>query len=232
MTLEITVTSTGERAKLSPEAEALLLKPVPILPWVEDAYRVTTAQAAPGRWFVVFVRPTHGTPERVERYGHRLGLSSYWPKRVRLVIRGRGQKRRSVAQPTPLMNRYVLMSLPERDPPFGLLTSQEGRFQGVCGFLSNAAGPVEVPIDVVDRLKDRERDGEFDETIKRGRKTVSRLPPWCQVNEIVRIASGPFVGLTAMVEEHMGTGKLKVGVMLFGSSTPIDMGLEQLAPLG
>lgn len=230
---EVIVESTGEIVTLSDEAAALMAKPVPIMPFVEDVYSVTTSEPEQGkRWYVVFVRPTHDAPERVERYGKRFGFRSYWPKRVRMVKRGKGQKQRLVPAAAPLMNRYVLMQMPEREPPFGILTGHEGKFNGVCGFLGNSYGPIHVPADLVERLQAREREGEFDETVKRGRRAFAKLPHWAAPGEIVKVSSGPFSGLQGIVESHTAAGRLEVGIILFGQSNSVDMGLEQIAAFG
>lgn len=50
--------------------------------------------------------------DRVRDFVFRQELVAYWPRQIRIRIRGRGDRRKKVAVATPLFQRYVLVHLP------------------------------------------------------------------------------------------------------------------------
>lgn len=115
---------------------------------------------------------------------------------------------------------------------FGALTTHEGRFNGVAGWLSSVMGPVSVADSMVETVVSRERNGEFDATARKGRKRVSKLPDWIFIGSFVRIVRGPFASFLGLIEEvDEVKERLKVSVSIFGRDTLTEMALDQVAEL-
>jgi len=223
----------------------------PDFPLIEDSYEI----AAPGKaWFVLSISPMVGAPERVRRFAARKGLKVYWPRRIRLLVRGRGARRRKYASVASLYPRYVLVHMlakgtllptletmdgkPAGEPsmgqpyaaPFGMLTTHEGRFNGVASYLDNAAGPVPIADVLIERIVERERAGEFDATARKGKRRVSKLPEWLFVGAFVRLTDGPFASFPGLVEEvDEVKERIKASVSIFGRATPVELDVAQVA---
>ena len=166
-----------------------------------------------------------------------------------MVSRGRGERKRDVPVVSTLFPRYVLVHLPadpmstgakrssaerhRNSPAVGLLTGHEAKFNGVAGLVSTCGRPVSVPDALVERIVVRERAGEFNRTVRdeRGR-AVSKLPDWMRPGALVNVASGPFADFPGEIEEvDAAAGRLKVGVMIFGRLTPVELGVADVASL-
>lgn len=223
----------------------------PDFPLIEDSYEI----AAPGKvWFVLCISPMAGAPERVRRFAARKGFKVYWPRRIRLLVRGRGARRRKYASVASLYPRYVLVHMPAKgtllpaletmdgksvgEPgmgqpyaaPFGMLTTHEGRFNGVANYLDNAAGPVPIADVLIERVLERERAGEFDATSRKGKRRVSKLPEWLFVGAFVRLTDGPFASFPGLVEEvDEIRERIKASVSIFGRATLVELEVAQVA---
>lgn len=223
----------------------------PDFPLIEDSYEIAAAGKA---WFVLCISPMAGAPERVRRFAARKGFKVYWPRRIRLLVRGRGARRRKYASVASLYPRYVLVHMPAKgtllpaletmdgkpagEPgmgqpyaaPFGMLTTHEGRFNGVASYLDNAAGPVPIADVLIERVIERERAGEFDATARKGKRRVSKLPEWLFVGAFVRLTDGPFASFPGLVEEvDEIRERIKASVSIFGRATLVDLEVAQVA---
>lgn len=219
----------------------------PDCPLIEESYTISVPDRA---WFVVIVGPTASARERVRKYAGRLGFKSYWPRSVRLVGKGRGDKRKQVPVVQPLFHQYLLVHMPanvvpanpklrpdaERrrvSPAFSCFTSHEAKFHGVSDLVAVSGHPLAIPDVLVERIVDRERRGEWNLTFRNeDGKVVAALPPWLFVGEIVKVTEGPFAAFPGVVEEiDCAKRRLKVAVSIFGRATPVELDIAQVGQL-
>lgn len=89
----------------------------------------------------------------------------------------------------------------------------------VIGFLGSKGTPVPLSPDEVDRVHSQVVEG-----VERPRPSVT-----FQVGEIVRVIDGPFESFSGQVEEiNEEQARLKVTVLIFGRSTPVDFEYSQV----
>ena len=85
---------------------------------------------------------------------------------------------------------------------------------GVTGFIGLGKKPTPLPKEEVDNILKRAEEAQ----VKPRPKTIF------EKNEQVRVTEGPFVNFNGTIEEiHPEKGKLKVSVLIFGRSTPVEL---------
>jgi len=85
---------------------------------------------------------------------------------------------------------------------------------GVTGFIGLGRKPMPLP------------QNEVDDILKRTEETQVKPSPRVvfERGEQVRVTEGPFVNFNGTIDEvHPEKGKLKVGVSIFGRSTPVEL---------
>lgn len=85
---------------------------------------------------------------------------------------------------------------------------------GVTGFIGLGKKPVPLPQDEVDNI------------LKRTKETAAKPSPKIvfEKGEQVRVNEGPFLNFNGTIEEvYPEKGKVKVGVSIFGRSTPVEL---------
>ncbi|MEA2101572.1 MAG: transcription termination/antitermination protein NusG [Thermodesulfobacteriota bacterium] len=89
----------------------------------------------------------------------------------------------------------------------------------VTGFVGGKDNPSTIPEQEVDDLKVQMEDG--------GKTKGFR----CEyaVGDSVLVADGPFQNFTGIVDDISEKGKVRVLVSIFGRSTPVELGFEQLS---
>lgn len=96
--------------------------------------------------------------------------------------------------------------------------------RGCLGFLGSADGPMPVHEAIIEDMRLRERNGEFDYTghMDRGRGFVAK---WVRVGAWVELVNGPFSGFCGVIEEIVNPSIVKLEVHIFGRVT------RMMAPL-
>lgn len=202
----------------------------PAVPLVNEAYQID----APDRtWYVAFLAPVAASAERARRFMGRRGIQAYWPRAVVAIVRGRGPKRRMVQEVRPVFPGYVLAHVPKAASPKDHLKCDEARFHGISDLVEFAETPVTIPSALVERIVERERNGEFDSTSRKRGKVVPKLPDWLFEGAIVMVVGGPFKSFPGTVEAiDEPHARLKVAIAIFGRATPVELGLAEVRQLG
>lgn len=178
-------------------------------------------------WYVLFVAPTARSVDRVQKFTERLGVETYWPKarRQKKVPVRKGKRGKRIAYKveeviSSVLPRYVLVRLPQINPPFGVLTDDEAKFNGICGLVSTASHgePTVIADQKVEEFRAREAAGEWEKL----------LPAKAPLGSVVQITDGPFALFNAVVEEWLSEERLKVSVNIFGRPSPIELEEKQV----
>lgn len=124
-----------------------------------------------------------------------------------------GQKRKSERKFYP---GYVLVNMEMDDASWHLVNSTPR----VMGFIGGTASK---PAPITER--------EADAILRRVEAGVEQPRPKTlfEPGEMVRVADGPFADFTGVVEEvNYPKNRLQVAVTIFGRSTPVELGFDQV----
>lgn len=171
------------------------------------------------RWYVVYVTPGDESavmkliPDRVALAGleHLFG-EIVVPTEEIVELRG-GQKRKSERKIFP---GYVLVNMVMNNDSWHLIKN----IRKVKGFVG---GTAENPAPLSDR--------EVNEILLRVQEGVEKPKPKVLFSpgEVVRIIEGPFADFDGVVEDaNYEKNKLKVSVLIFGRSTPVELEFNQV----
>jgi transcription antitermination factor NusG len=190
--------------------------------------RMSVDRTAPYLWYTLSVIPQ--SQARVCQRAKELGITTYVPmSRTPPMVRKFGGRNRVVGpEVRPLMPGYVFVSLFALDPRFYLFQgSTEGKeaIHGALRLLSGPDGPMAVSEAVIEDMRLRERNGEFDLT---GLSEDGRyhIPKWAKRSTVVKFTDGPFKGFLGRVVKSLSDRLIEVSVNIFGRisnvSTPLD----------
>lgn len=171
------------------------------------------------RWYVVHAysgfenKVKLSLEDRIKREGmeDRFG-EILVPTEEVVEIRG-GQKRRSERKFFP---GYVLVRM-EMDDQTWHLVKDVPRVMGFIGGSSDRPAPIS--------------DREADQILNRVREGVEKPRPKVlfEAGEMVRVIDGPFTDFNGAVEEvNYDKSRLRVAVSIFGRSTPVELGFDQV----
>jgi transcriptional antiterminator NusG len=171
------------------------------------------------RWYVV--QAYSGFEKRVrlhlEDHIKRAGLDDQFAQILipteEVVEMRDGQKRRSERKFFP---GYVLVEMEMNDETWHLVKSVP-RVLGFIGGKSDRPAPIS--------------QKEADAILGRMQEGVDKPRPKVlfEVGEMVRVTDGPFADFSAVVEEaNYDKSRLKVSVLIFGRSTPVDLEFHQV----
>jgi len=171
------------------------------------------------RWYVVHAysgfenKVKQSMEERIKRAGmeHKFG-EILVPTEEVVEIRG-GQKRRSERKFFP---GYVLVRM-EMDDDTWHLVKEVPRVMGFIGGRSDKPAPIS--------------DREAEQILNRVQEGVEKPRPKVlfEVGEVVRVVDGPFTDFNGAVEEvNYDKSRLRVAVLIFGRSTPVELGFDQV----
>jgi len=171
------------------------------------------------RWYVVHAysgfesQVKRSLEERVQRYGMRdLFGEILVPTEEVVEMRG-GQQRRSERKFFP---GYVLVQMEMTDDTWHLVKD----VPKVMGFIG---GTGDKPAPITDR--------EADSILQRVQEGVEKPRPKVlfEPGEVVRVVDGPFNDFNGVVEDvDYEKSRLKVSVLIFGRSTPVDLEFGQV----
>ena len=171
------------------------------------------------RWYVVHAysgfesQVQRSLKERIERYGMQDKFGEILVPTEEVVEMRAGQQRRSERKFFP---GYVLVQMEMTDDTWHLVKD----VPKVMGFIGGT-GDRPAPIS----------DKEADAILQRMQEGVEKPRPKVlfEPGEVVRVTDGPFNDFTGVVEEvDYDKSRLKVSVLIFGRSTPVDLEFGQV----
>ena len=171
------------------------------------------------RWYVVqaFSQYENSVKKALQERIERAGLQDLFgeilvPSEEVVEVRD-GVKRRSERKFFP---GYVLVQVDMNDEAWHLIKS----VPRVLGFIGNSGGK---PTPISEREAEQILNRVKDSTEKPKPKTLF------DVGEVVRVCDGPFNDFTGSVEEvNYEKSRLRVAVSIFGRSTPVELGFDQV----
>lgn len=171
------------------------------------------------RWYVVHAYSGYENKVKtaIVEYVERAGLAESFgeilvPSEEVVEIRD-GKKRTSERKFFP---GYVLVQMEMSEESWHLVKSVP-QVMGFIGGTSNRPAPISQK--EVDNILQKVSDG-----VDKPRPKVVYVP-----GEVVRVVDGPFNDFEAVVEEiDYDRNKLKVSVLIFGRSTPVDLEFTQV----
>ena len=197
-------------------------------------------------WRVLCVIPSQQL--RVIERCAEAGLDAYCPMLRTIEVTRRHGPREVVR---PLMPGYLFVAIPDKGSRFdlfepdygaadhpepmpadvwaGYVADQAQRVQepilGCLGFITGPEGPMPVSDDVIQSLRDREAQGEFDLTRKSedGKFTVAR---WMRPGAFFQFIEGPFRLFTGTIIKAVNATSLLVSVNIFGRDTKMTVPMD------
>jgi len=172
------------------------------------------------RWYVVHAysgfenQVIRSLQERIERSGLSDMFSEILVPTEEVVEMRDGKKRKSCRKFFP---GYVLVKMEMNDDTWHLVKEAPK----VLGFIG---GTSEKPAPITEQ--------EADAILQRVEEGVDKPRPKIlfEPGELVRINDGPFADFNGVVEEvNYEKSRLRVSVLIFGRSTPVDLEFEQVA---
>lgn len=171
------------------------------------------------RWYVIHAYSNYESQVKrsLEERIKRAGLEKYFGKILvpteEVVEMRAGQQRKSDRKFFP---GYVLVQMELTDETWHLV-KEVPRVLGFIGGSSDKPAPI----------SDREAEAilsRVEEGVKKPRPKVL-----FEVGEVVRVIEGPFKDFNGVVEEvNYEKNKLRVSVLIFGRSTPVELDFSQV----
>ena len=171
------------------------------------------------KWYVVHAysgfeqQVKRSLEERIRRYGMEDRFDEVLVPTEEVVEMRNGKKRRSERKFYP---GYVLVKMEMDDDTWHLVKD----VPKVMGFIGGTAGK---PAPITDK--------EAETILQRVQEGAEKPKPKVLygVGEVVRIISGPFADFNATVEEvNYEKSRLRAAVSIFGRSTPVELGFNEV----
>ncbi|ADJ29002.1 transcription termination/antitermination protein NusG [Nitrosococcus watsonii] len=171
------------------------------------------------RWYVVQAfsgfeqQVKRSMEERVRRYGLQEKFGDILVPTEEVVEMREGQKRKSERKFFP---GYVLVQM-EMDDETWHLVKDVPRVLGFIGGTSDKPAPI--------------TEAEAEKILERIREGAEQPRPKVlfEPGEMVRVTEGPFTDFNGVVEEvNYEKNKLRVAVLIFGRSTPVELDFGQV----
>ncbi|WP_295434058.1 transcription termination/antitermination protein NusG [uncultured Thiodictyon sp.] len=171
------------------------------------------------RWYVIHAysgfegQVKRSLDERVRRAGLEDLFGTVLVPTEEVVEMRNGQQRKSERKFFP---GYVLVHMEMTDETWHLVKS----VPKVMGFIGGTGDrPAPIPDNQADAILKRMQDG-----VEKPRPKVLYEP-----GEVVRVVDGPFTDFNGVVEEvDYDKSRVKVSVLIFGRSTPVDLEFSQV----
>ena len=171
------------------------------------------------RWYVVHAYSNYenqvkrSLEERIEREGLQDNFGKILVPTEEVVEMRMGQQRKSDRKFFP---GYVLVQMDLTDETWHLVRDVP-RVLGFIGGSSDKPAPIS--------------DKEADAILNRVEEGVNKPKPKVlfEAGEVVRVIDGPFKDFNGVVEEvNYDKSRLRVSVLIFGRSTPVELGFGQV----
>ena len=171
------------------------------------------------RWYVVHAYSGYenhvkrGLEERIERFGMQDKFSEILIPTEEVVEMKEGTQRRSERKFFP---GYVLVNMDMDDETWHLVKDTP-KVLGFIGGTSDKPAPI--------------TDQEANNILQRVQEGVEKPRPKVlfEPGEMVRVTDGPFNDFSGVVEEvNYEKSKLRVAVLIFGRSTPVELDFGQV----
>ncbi len=171
------------------------------------------------RWYVIHAysgfekQVQRSLQERIKRAGMEDKFGEILVPTEEVVEMREGQKRKSERKFFP---GYVLVQM-ELDDDTWHLVKEVPRVMGFIGGRPDKPAPIS--------------DREAEQILNRVREGAEKPRPKVlfEVGEIVRVTDGPFTDFNGAVEEvNYEKSRLRVAVMIFGRSTPVELEFSQV----
>ncbi|BAU58946.1 transcription termination/antitermination protein NusG [Halorhodospira halochloris] len=171
------------------------------------------------RWYVIHAysgfekQVQRSLKERVKRAGMEEKFGEILVPTEEVVEMREGQKRKSERKFFP---GYVLVQM-ELDDDTWHLVKEVPRVMGFIGGRPDRPSPI--------------TDREAESILNRVREGAEKPKPKVlfEVGEVVRVTDGPFTDFNGAVEEvNYEKSRLRVAVMIFGRSTPVELEFSQV----
>jgi transcriptional antiterminator NusG len=171
------------------------------------------------RWYVVHAysgfegKVKLSLEERIERFGMQDKFGQILVPKEEVVEMKEGQQRRSERKFFP---GYVLVQMDMDDDTWHLVKDTP-KVMGFIGGTSDKPAPI--------------TNKEADAILHRVQEGVDKPKPKVlfEVGEVVRVTDGPFNDFNGVVEEvNYEKSKLRVAVLIFGRSTPVELEFGQV----
>lgn len=171
------------------------------------------------RWYVVHAysgfekRVKAAIEERIELYGQQEYFGEVLVPAEEVVEMRAGQKRKSERKFFP---GYVLVQMELNDDSWHLV-KETPRVVGFVGGTPERPAPITQR--EADAILQRVQDGA----------EAPRPKTLFEVGEVIRVIDGPFNDFNAVVEGvDYDRSRLQVAVQIFGRSTPVELGFQQV----
>jgi transcriptional antiterminator NusG len=171
------------------------------------------------RWYVIHAYSNfeNQVKRSLEERVKRSGLDPYFGKILvpteEVLEMRKGQQRRSERKFFP---GYVLVQMELNDETWHLV-KEVPRVLGFIGGTPDKPAPIS--------------DQEAEAILSRVEEGAQKPRPKTlfEVGEVVRVVEGPFKDFNGVVEEvNYDKNRLRVSVLIFGRSTPVELGFEQV----
>ncbi|MBT4964296.1 MAG: transcription termination/antitermination protein NusG [Francisellaceae bacterium] len=171
------------------------------------------------RWYIVQAysgyeaRVKNALEERIKEFGLEERFGEILVPAEDVVEMKSGKKRKSTRKFFP---GYVLVQMELDDDTWHLVR----RVPRVLGFIGGtSAQPASITDEEANKILQRVEDG-----VDKPRPKVL-----FEVGEVIRVTDGPFTDFNGAVEEvNYDKNRLRVAVMIFGRSTPVDLSFGQV----
>ncbi len=171
------------------------------------------------RWYVIHAysgfekQVMRSLAERIKRAGMEEKFGEILVPTEEVVEMREGQKRKSERKFFP---GYVLVQM-ELDDDTWHLVKEVPRVMGFIGGRSDRPAPI----------SDREAEAILNRVKEGAEKPRPKV--LFEVGEVVRVIDGPFTDFNGVVEEvNYEKSRLRVGVSIFGRSTPVELEFGQV----
>jgi len=175
-----------------------------------------SAPLAGGDWYAVH------TKAQCERLTSDALLRKGFPVYLPMVTKKIRHARQEQIVARPLFHRYLFVSLDPDRPLF----SEVRKTHGVEWLVTNLGKPVLIPSKAIERIRQAEEEGLFDETRPKPRAELLFKP-----GDSVRLLDGPFQDFVAVILSLPSERRIEVILDLFGRKTRMTVPLANVESL-